>query len=271
MVVADSGSQLTKAGKIIDGEGDPRKLDWNRITENASKSGTKWQTVEPGCQWRNGLAEAAVKLVKSTLDQTLESHTILNYAELDTIFSSVANIVNQRPIAVRSFDDDDLHAITPNDLLLQRTKNTVPGANYGDNDSLTKRQELMAKIESEWWNQWISKALPHLVPFKRWRTEHRSMKLNDIVLVHHEKKVGKGTYKLGRVLKVHPDKHGVVRTVTVGMRRTDSREPALPYRPKQLEEFRLGIQRLAVICPVEEQGGETVDTVESVTAETVNQ
>ena len=185
--------------------------------------------MEPGCQWRNGLAEAAVKLVKSTLDLTLASQSTLNFAELDTLFSSVSNIVNQRPIAVRSFTEDDLHAITPNDLLLQRTKNTVPGVTYGENDNLTKRQEVMKEIEDTWWNQWITQALPHLVPFKRWKHEHRSLRPDDIVLVLYEKKVGKGVYKLGRVLKVHPDVHGVVRTITVGMRRSDVREPTLPY------------------------------------------
>ena len=41
-----------------------------------------------------------------------------NFAELDTLFSSVANIVNQRPIAVKSLTEEDAHTITPNDLLL---------------------------------------------------------------------------------------------------------------------------------------------------------
>ena len=53
LVVSDAGSQLVKAGKVIDGV-DPSKLDWTRIRENAAKSGTDWKTVEPGCQWQNG-------------------------------------------------------------------------------------------------------------------------------------------------------------------------------------------------------------------------
>ena len=80
-MVSDAGSQLIKAGKVIDG-GDPSKLDWNRIREGAAKSATEWKTIEPGCQWRNGLAEAAVKLLKSTLELSLTSQKTLNYAEL---------------------------------------------------------------------------------------------------------------------------------------------------------------------------------------------
>ena len=118
------GDNLSKL--VIEG-GDPSKLDWQQIQERAAKNGTDWKSVEPGCQWRNGLAEAAVKLVKSTLELTLASHTTLTYAELDTVFASVSNIVNQRPIAVRSYTEEDLHAITPNDLLHGRSKNTFLG------------------------------------------------------------------------------------------------------------------------------------------------
>ena len=104
-----------------------------------------------GCEWRNGLAEAAVKLVKSTLGLTLASQTTLNYAELGTLFSSVANTVNQRPIAVKSFADKDIHAVTPNSLLLGRSCNSIPRAVYGQNDSLTRRQETLHEIEQTWW------------------------------------------------------------------------------------------------------------------------
>ena len=212
--------------------------------------------MAPGCQWRNGLAEATVKLLKSTLMLTLSSQTTLNYAELDTMFSTVADIVNRRPIAVKSFTDDDLHAITPNDLLLQRTRNSVPGAVYDASESLTHRQEVMRELEDTWWSQWLVQAFPHLVPYKKWKSDHRNLQPNDIVHVLYDRKVSKGTYRLGRVLSVQEDAHGVVRTVTVGLRRQDRRETALPYVPKALEEVTLGVQRVCVVLPVEEQIGD---------------
>ena len=146
LVVSDAGSQMVKAGKVVD-PSDPASLDWSRIKENVAKSGTEWKVIEPGCQWRNGLAEAAVKLLKSTLSLTLASQSTLNYAELDTLFSSVANTVNQRPIGVKNFTDEDFEAITPNDLLLQRSKNVVPGVCYEEGESLTRRQQVMQEIE----------------------------------------------------------------------------------------------------------------------------
>ena len=70
LVVSDSGTQLVKAGKLVE-QFDLSKLDWVKIREGAAKNGTEWRVVEPGCQWRNGLAESAVRLLKSTLDLTL--------------------------------------------------------------------------------------------------------------------------------------------------------------------------------------------------------
>ena len=172
--------------------------------------------------------------------------------------------MNQRPIAVRDFTEDDLHAITPNDLLLQRTRNTVPGAQYSTDDNLTKSQETMREIEQLWWDQWVVQALPHLVPFKKWKTEHRDVQKGDIVLVLYEKKVSKGEYKLARVLSVEKDVHGRVRTVVVGIRGKDRAEKLLPYIPRPLQEHRLGVQRLAVILPVEEQGVPAMATDHSV-------
>ena len=204
------------------------------------------------------MAEAAVKLVKSTLALTLASQSTLDYSELDTLFSSVANTVNQRPIAVRNFAEEDFHVITPNDLLLGRTRNVVPGAQFSQEDSITKRQEVLRELEETWWNQWIVQALPHLVPFKRWKVEHRSLQVGDIVLVLYDKKIGKADYRLGRVIKTHPDSHGTVRTVTVGMRGKES-GPTLPYVPKPLQELKLGVQRIAVIYPIEEQNQDSSD------------
>ena len=240
------------------------KVDWTKVQEGAAKSGTTWKVVEPGCQWRNGLAEAAVKLLKSTLNLTLSSQASLNYAELDTLFSSIADIVNQRPIGVRSYTEEDLHAISPNDLLLQRTRNLVPGVQYSDDDSITRRQQYMREVEQLWWDQWTAQVLPHLVPFKRWKTDHRDVQVGDIVLIMYEKKVSKGDYRLARVMSMRKDCHGRVRSVTVGFRGKDKSSTTLPYIPKPLNDLTLGVQRLAVICPIEEQTGNSGGEVDSV-------
>jgi hypothetical protein len=76
----------------------------------------------------------------------LASQSTLIFAELNTLFSSVAIIVNQRPTVIKSFTEEDTHTITPDDLLLQRNENTDPGVAHGTDDS-TKRQEVFRELE----------------------------------------------------------------------------------------------------------------------------
>ena len=64
---------------------------------------TDWRCIGPGCLWRNNLAEAAVRLLKSMSDLSLASQSTLTFAEMDTHFSRVADLVNQRPIVIKSF------------------------------------------------------------------------------------------------------------------------------------------------------------------------
>ena len=99
----------------------------------------------------------------------------------------------------------------------------------------------------------VSPVLPSHGAFPTLETRERYLRPDDIVHVLYDKKVGKGTYRLGRVLEVHPDAHNVVRTVTVGLKHLDKREAALLYMPRPLERHVLGVQRICVICPVEEQ------------------
>lgn len=86
-----------------------------------SWSGTRWIFTEKGCPWRNGTAEAIVKLANQILGYQLQSHLSLDWSELDSLFSQVANIIYNRPIG-GFHSEDDFHLICPNYLLLGRTR-----------------------------------------------------------------------------------------------------------------------------------------------------
>ena len=60
-------------------------------------------------------------------------------------------------------------------------------------------------------------------------------------------------YRLARITRVHPDSFGVLRTVTVGLRPQHAQEKTLPYKTKPLNVFPVGVQRLVVVLPKEEQ------------------
>ena len=51
---------------------------------------------------------------------------------------------------------------------------------------------------------------------------------------------------------VKPNQNGDVRPVVIATRPQNRRDPVLPYVPKQLETFSVGVQRLVLITAVED-------------------
>ena len=75
LICSDRGSQLVKAGDSVNArQPDTTGWEWNRIIDSAAKSGTRWVFVESGCQWRNGLVERQVALLKKTMSAVLQTH-----------------------------------------------------------------------------------------------------------------------------------------------------------------------------------------------------
>ena len=131
-VRSDRGSQLLSGKNYVAWEPkeDPKNWKWDKIAKITARSGTIWDFIPAGSQYKNGLAEARVKATKSTLQHVLATSIVLtkptiNYAELTVLLSRVSNIINDRPLGVRLLSSDELVPVTPNMLLLGRTGGSV--------------------------------------------------------------------------------------------------------------------------------------------------
>ena len=58
---------------------------------------------------------------------------------------------------------------------------------------------------------------------------------------------------MGRIIDIHPDERGLVRSVTVKYRKKSSREKTEIISSKNITIERIGIQRIVIILPLEEQ------------------
>ena len=94
----------------------------------------------------------------------------------------------------------------------------------------------------EWWSF-----------LEKWRVEHRNVRVDDVVLLSYVSKVSSPTYRYGRVVKVHPDKHGVVRNVTVSTKSRRVREKPRSLVSTKQDLQLVSVQRLVMLFPVEEQ------------------
>ena len=118
--------------------------------------------------------------------------------------------------------------------------------------SLIARMNIVEQNFMKWWRCWYDQVWESLIPVSKWRKVHPNLGAGDIVLLKYENKVSAPVYRYGKVLKAHPDDHGVVRTVTVGTRPRRAREPPRDYIPRKLDEQIVPIQRLVLLLPAEQ-------------------
>ena len=114
-------------------------------------------------------------------------------------------------------------------------------------------EDAQAKIIAEWRRKWIAQVFPDLVPRSKWKQAVRNLRVGDIGLLKYDKSLGSDSWRLARVARVDPDEDGLVRTINVRFRPRHVRDQGKKYRAKQPLDMDIGVQRFAVMLPVEEQ------------------
>ena len=133
---SDRGTQLVSASKEL--RGVVSNLDESEIREFNAYRGTSWEFSTPGAKWMNGLTEALVKTVKKSLGMAI-GEQVLEFSSLQTVMFEASEMVNSRPIGTMPASIDEGVYLAPNDMLLGRTKNTVPQEKFVLNERLHKR------------------------------------------------------------------------------------------------------------------------------------
>ena len=260
LVISDRGSQLVSAAAKLpwSKKEDPSSWDWSSIAAESARHHTTWKFVPPGSQWRNGLAESRVKAAKHTLS-TVMQETALTYAEMVNLLYRVANIINDRPLGVKTLTNDDLVPLTANHLLLGRAASHISHHDFieelveSEDINLTHRQAYMQSLLKAWWDLYYIQVFPNLLPFRKYKDSqrHRNFQQGDVCFLKYDSKV-QPSYRLCRVVKVLPDDTGTVRTVEVALRPRNKKEKLLPYKYKKPFIIPVGVQRLALLVPTDE-------------------
>ena len=135
---------------------------------------------------------------------------------------------------------------TPNMLVLGRSSNESPPLEYSDDQKFCSRLSYIATVEDEWWKKWVKEVLPTMLPCRRWKRVEKNLAVGDIVLMWYPGNF-KDDYRIAVVKDVHPDQQGLVRTVTVGYRLKNKKEPRHVFRSKPLVEEKVAVQRLQLL------------------------
>ena len=179
---------------------------WNhsKIHEAMLQKNGDWIFNPPAGSPHGGVWERQICTVRKTL-RTLEKEQMLDDENVQTLMCEVETIVNSPPITKVSSDPNDLEALTPNHLLLLKTKPNLPPGLFNKEDIYMRRRWQQVQYMADlFWKRWIREYLPLLQERQKWAQPRRNFDIGDIVLIVDEK-APRNSWPMGRILKVMPD------------------------------------------------------------------
>ena len=256
VIASDPGSQLESSSGRIESWWESMR---GQLSEFATETRFKWIVSPANSPWRQGRAEVRIKAIKRLLKISAGSYR-LTPSELQTVLFEAANLSNERPIGVykTSSSDGSFPVITPNSLLMGRSRNAVPDdAQLGSHLKKSERFELIQQATSDFWSLWVKQVTPEKILRQKWHSTGRNLKTGDVVLIH-EKTAIKGSYLLGLVKEAKEGRDGFVRSCTVTYTVPNMRDPMNVYSGGKKITVTRGVQRLTLLLPVEEQSCEVI-------------
>ena len=188
---------------------------WNQhlIHDRMCERGVTWHFNAPHASHTGGVWERMIRSIRSILRHLLKDQPV-NDETLLTFLAEVEKILNDRPLTKTSNSPQDLEALTPNMLLLNRPSNCYPPGELHDADRYNKRWKQAQYLSNVFWKRWIKEYLPLLQERQKWLMPQRNLAVGDLILVVDDN-ASRGRWSKGIVEKVFPDRFGIVRQVIV--------------------------------------------------------
>ena len=194
-------------------------INWSKVTSEVEKKGVEWVFLTACAPHTHGVYERAIRNVREALTVALR-HSPMNDRELETQMIAAEAIVNSRPLMAPT-DGDDFQTISPSHLLLGKGLRPVPFdarklMDAAPKDlSLTRlhrqRKEVLSKFCAIWQKQYL---LSHQLNFGNRAPGNLGIAPGD-PLLHIDKNLKRGKWRLVKVIDLHGDYDGKIRTITV--------------------------------------------------------
>lgn len=189
-------------------------LDKERIEAEMMQKNIRWIFNPPSASHHGGVWERQIRSVRKILNSVVKQQT-LDEEGLQTLMCEVEAIINSRPLTRVSDDPNDLEPLTPNHLLLLKTKPLIPPGVFDQKDTYSRRRWRQVQYMAElFWKRWTKEYLPDLQQRQKWLQPRRNVAVNDIVLVIDDS-APRSSWIMGRVIETIADSKGRVRQVQV--------------------------------------------------------
>ena len=204
-MLADQGSQLVKGCQTA-------KFNYQDIKFRLHVDAHVELEVCPvGGHNMHGKVERRIRHVKESLMNSI-SNEKLTVLQWETISASIANAINNLPLALGNLKSDfeSMDLITPNRLLLGRNNDRCPVGPVVL-ESYDKVLEHNKDIFNSWFENWLLSHVPKLMEQPKWFRDDRNLQKGDIVLLlKHENKIS-SEYRYGMVESVEIGRDNKIR------------------------------------------------------------
>lgn len=200
--------------------------DWNtsKIEDSLLQRGIKWMFNPPAASHHGGVWERLIRSIRKILNAKLRTQN-LDEESLQTFLCEAEAIVNGRPITTPSSDPNDLEALTPNHLLLLRSKPSLPPGLFQTEDLYARRRWRQVQYMADlFWKRWVREYLPELQARQKWSRVSRNFMPGDIILLVDET-APRNSWVIGKVIEAVPDEHGLVRRVRLRTKTSELLRP----------------------------------------------
>ncbi|KAL7881127.1 hypothetical protein SRHO_G00033810 [Serrasalmus rhombeus] len=200
--------------------------EWNaaQIENSLLQRDIKWLFNPPSGSHHGGVWERIIRSIRKIMNATLKEQS-LDEEGLQTFFCECEAILNSRPITTPSNDINDLEALTPQHLLLLKTNPNLPTGVFDEDDTYARKRWRQVQYMSDlFWKRWTREYLPQLQKRQKWNRPARNFSQGDVVLIVDES-APRGSWLMGRIVKIVVDEHGVVRKVRVKTKTNELERP----------------------------------------------
>lgn len=227
---SDNGTNFVRAEKDLSSLFEIETEEFQAICSELAKRGISWHFSPAGAPHFNGLAEAAVKVVKAHLIKTIGT-TALTFEELATLLYQIEACANSRPLCALSSDPNDTEVLTPGHFLIGAPLLAAPDESYIETKTnWLSRWQLVQKLNQTIWKKFQDEYLHELQTKTKWFTKNEEPQVNDLVLVRDEN-TPPCKWPLARIIDVHKGDDKLTRVVTLRMRNNTFKRPITKIAP----------------------------------------
>ena len=182
--------------------------------------------------------------MKESLVDTM-SNERLSLMQWETVSATIANSINNLPLALGSLKSDfeTMDLITPNRLLLGGNNDRCPVGSVAVTRDYDKIISSNQKIYNAWFENWLLSHVPKLMEQPKWFRDDQHIKQGDIVLFTKQEKEINSNYQYGMIDSVECGRDGKIRKVRVRYRNHNENVDRITFR---------SVRSLVVIHSVDE-------------------